>query len=109
MTIENVDGLDPEHAVLVGRFGHLGIKDGAWPLLGRALEWDRSTWPMPVFVRYEELTGRTLHVHYDDDDPNHSIGNTPVPPGLAEHGPRDGLMGAGYVEITLAGLLKVAR
>jgi hypothetical protein len=27
-------------------------------------------WPTPVFVRYEELIGRSFHVFYDDDDPS---------------------------------------
>ena len=62
-------------------------------------------WPMPVFVRYEELTGRSLHVHYDDDDPNRRIRESPVEPGLAEQGPPDGLMGAGFVELRLTALL----
>jgi len=62
-------------------------------------------WPTPVFVRYEELTGRTLHVRYDDKDPNRFIGETLVEPGPAERGPKDGLMDAGFVESRLTRLL----
>jgi hypothetical protein len=62
-------------------------------------------WPSPVFVRYEELTGRTFHVRYDDADPNRVIGEARVEPGPAEQGPKDGLMGAGFVESRLAALL----
>lgn len=108
-SIEEVTVLAPQHAVLVGRFGHLGIAGGTWPLLGRASGWDRSTWPTPVFVRCEELTGRAVHVRYDDDDPNRVIGETPIRTAHVEQGPQDGLMGAGFVEIRLTRLLQATR
>lgn len=108
-SIDDVPCLRPEQAVLVGMFGHLGIQGGKWPLLGREPEWDRTTWPTPVFVRHEELTGRTLLIHYDDDDPSRVVDETPVPPGPAEQRPPDGLMGAGFVEIRLSRLLGATR
>lgn len=95
----------PMDAVLVGRFGHLGLAQGKWPLLGRQAGWDRSKWPMPVFVRYEELTGRTFRVFYDDADPNLVLREEEVTPGPAEQAPKDGLMGAGFVERVLTRLV----
>jgi len=97
--------LKPGDAVLVGKFGHLGIVHGKWPMLGRADGWDRRDWPTPVFVRYEELTGRSFRVFYDDDDPARVLREERVAPGEAEQGPKDGLMGAGYVEAVLTQLL----
>lgn len=70
--IPNIDGmvaLKPSSAVYVCRFGHLGLRSGKWPVTGPLPEWDRAQWPMPVFVRYEELSGRTHEVTYADDDP----------------------------------------
>lgn len=93
-------------AVLVGKFGHLGITQGKWPVLGRVDDWDRAEWSMPVFVRYEELTGRTFKVFYDDNDPNRVLREEQVLPGSAEQGPKDGLMGAGFVEKVLTTLLR---
>ncbi|MGY2703348.1 Imm26 family immunity protein [Nocardioides sp. HB32] len=103
--LDDTTELLPHQAILVGRFSHLGIRGGSWPLLRQEPGWDRSAWPTPIFVRYEELTGRTFHVHYDDADPARLIGETLVARGLAEQGPRDGLMGAGYVELRLTALL----
>lgn len=60
---------------------------------------------MPVFIRYEELTGRTLRVIYDDADPSHFVREEQVPPGQVEQGPEDDLMGAGFTEIRLTRLL----
>jgi len=97
--------LRPTEAALIGTFSYLGIKRGEWPLLGRLEGWDRSEWPMPVFVRYEELTGRSFHVFYDDDDPAKFLREERIPPGSAEQGPRDSAMGAGYVEELLTDLL----
>lgn len=104
-TLADASGLFPEQAILVGMFGHLGLRGGSWPLLGREPAWDRTTWPTPIFVRYEELTGRSFHVRYDDADPGRLIGETLVAPGVAEQGPTDGLMGAGFVEKRLTSLL----
>ena len=104
--LEDVANLRPGDAVLVGRFGHLGIAQGKWPILGRLDGWDRTKWPMPVFVRYEELTGRCLHVFYDADDPGKLIREEQIESGAAEQEPKDGLMGAGYVEIVLTGRLR---
>jgi hypothetical protein len=91
--------------VLVGTFGHLGIRGGTWTMLGRLDGWDRRDWPTPVFIRYEELTGRSFRVFYDDDDPNRVLREEQILPGLAEQGPQDGLMGAGFTEQALTRLL----
>jgi hypothetical protein len=91
--------------VLVRKFGHLGIVHGTWPLLGPVDGWKRRNWPTPVFVRYEELTGRSLHVFYDDNDPSRVLREKQVAPGEAEQAPKDGLMGAGFTEAILTRLL----
>jgi len=107
-TLADVATLRAPEAVLVGRFSHLGLVRGEWPILGRLPGWDRERWPMPALVRYEELSGRTFHVIYDDDDPGKLLREEQVPPGLAEQGPKDGLMGAGFVERVLTLLLSSA-
>jgi hypothetical protein len=104
-TLEEVGDLRPADAVLVAKFGHLGLTGGTWPVIGRIENWDRTAWPMPVFVRYEELSGRSFKVFYDDDDPNKLIREEQVSPGKAEQGPKDGLMGAGFAEKVLTTLL----
>lgn len=103
--IKDIRQLRAEDAVLVGRFGHLGLKQGKWPILGRADEWHRKEWPMPIFVRYEELTGRSFKVVYADDDPNEILREEQAAPGVAEQGPKDGLMGSGFVEKVLTGIV----
>jgi hypothetical protein len=90
--LNDVTGLRPNDAVLVGMFGDLAIIQGNWPLLGRLDDWERRDWPTPVFVRYEELTGRSFHVFYDDHDPNRVLREDQVAPGAAEQAPKDGLM-----------------
>jgi hypothetical protein len=98
--------LTPSDAVLVGKISHLGVTDGLWPIIGRFPGWSRAEWPMPVFVRYEELTGRTFRVYYADDDPMRLVREVEIEPGVTEHGHRDGSMGAGYVETKLTKLLE---
>jgi hypothetical protein len=57
-TLDELKSLSASDAVLVDRFGHLGLVRGTWPLLGRIDGWDRGAWPTPAFGRFEELTGR---------------------------------------------------
>ena len=103
-TIDDVQSLIPAGAALIGTFGHLGLRGGSWPIIGRNT-WDRDCWPMPVFARYEELTGRWFNSYYDSDDPNRLVREVAVSASEAIGNPRDGLMGAGYVEIALTRLL----
>jgi hypothetical protein len=104
-SIADTRKLTASEAILVGKFGHLGVKGSRWPILGRDPDWDRDAWPMPVLVRYEELTGRTFHAFYDPDDPLTLVREEQVAPGVAEQGPRDSMMGAGFVEERLSRLL----
>lgn len=105
-SLDQVGELAATDAVLVGTFGHLGLTQGKWPIVGRRDDWDRLAWPMPAFVRYEELTGRSFKVFYDDDDPNLLLREEQIAAGVEEHGPADGMMGAGYVEKVLTALLQ---
>jgi hypothetical protein len=102
---EVIETLTPAQAILLGKFGHLGLTQGQWPILGRQGAWDRDAWPMPVLIRYEELTGRTFQVFYHPDDPVKVLREEQVLPGVAEQGPKDSLMGAGFVEIRLTRML----
>jgi hypothetical protein len=104
-TLADVETLRPADAIHVQRFGHLGFQQGTWPVLGRLAAWDRSAWSMPTFVRYEELTGRSFRVLYDDEDPNRLVREIEVEPGQPEQGPRDAMAGAGAVEKILTSLL----
>ena len=98
--------LKASDAVLVRRFGDLGLLRGTWPLIGKPEDWKREAWPTPVFGRFEELTGRSFEVIYDDNDPNKLIREEIIGRydllGLA----KDGLLGAGAVEVVLTGLLR---
>jgi Immunity protein 26 len=103
--LKDVASLRPSDALLIRKFGHLGIVEGKWPLLGRLDGWDRRDWLTPVFVRYEELTGRSFKVFYDDNDQNTVLREEQVAPGALEQAPKDGLMGAGFAEAALTRLL----
>jgi hypothetical protein len=53
----------PKDAILLCRFGDLGLINGEWPVLGQLTNWSRTTWTMPPFVRHDPLiTGRKAKV-----------------------------------------------
>ena len=93
--------IEAADAALVGRFGDLHLYDGKWKTLGQVPDWDRSNWPLPLFLKRDPL-GRLPDqvVCYDEDDlsrPGIWERRDSIPQGI----PTDGLMGAGYVEIAL--------
>jgi hypothetical protein len=45
-SIADVGELDASKAALIGKFGHLGLEGGRWPLLGSVNEWNPDEWPM---------------------------------------------------------------
>jgi hypothetical protein len=103
--IDDVGRLSPSEAVLVARFGYLGLRDGTWPILGSVNSWIREAWPIPEFCRTEVPGGRTWKVTYADNlaAPIHEercsaeVAATLRP---------DSLAGAGAVEIQLTELLR---
>jgi hypothetical protein len=105
-TLDELRDLSAPDAILVERFGDLGIVDGTWPLVGHVDGWDRSAWPTPAFGRSEELTGRAFKVTYDDVDPNVLLEETPIDLSELASMPKDGLSGAGAVERVLTRLLR---
>lgn len=103
-TPRDFDSLTSADAVLIARFGDSGLNQGDWLIIGRDPEWDRMQWPVPVFTRHEQLTGRTFEIFYGED-PQVVVGQQLLPPGSPDNGPRDSLFGAGAVEKALTRLL----
>ena len=97
--------LEPSNAVLIRRFGDLGLVEGQWEVLGSDPGWDRDRWPVPGFGRREELTGRSWRVEYSDADGIELLGEMIVSDAERERLPEDGLAGAGFVEQRLTRLL----
>lgn len=104
-TRDSYAGLTPKDAVLVARFGDLGLKQGEWLVIGGDADWDREKWPVPVFRRSEQLSGRTYQVFYDDSDPGLLIREEQISADSPTTGPSDSLFGAGAVEKALTRIL----
>jgi hypothetical protein len=98
-----LDGLDPAVAVLRVRLGDLGLISGKWPIVGNLPYWDRTKWPMPDFVRREELSRKAWIVRRADTDPRQIDSEWPTD--FASELPDDSLSGYGAVEIKLTKLL----
>ena len=103
-SLSEVAGLDPSAAVRVTRIGDLHLIDGKWPILGQSPEWQRESWPMPMFTRTPPFLNHAYNVSYSDVDPNCVVSETKVPLGISTFA-RDTMQGAGAVEIELSRLL----
>ena len=92
-------------AVLTARFGDLSLKQGDWPLIGKDANWDRDKWPVPIFIRAEQLSGRIYQVFYGDDELARPAEERRIPTDTPIDGPPDLLYGAGALEKALTRLL----
>jgi hypothetical protein len=100
-----VQHLLPKQAVLLRRFGDLGLLQGDWPILGAMSEFTRAAWPMPLFVRYSHLSGKPWFlVEYSEDDLLTPISETRVVAAVPSL-PEDVVSGFAAVEVRLAQLL----
>jgi len=68
-TLAEVASLRPEDAVYVRKFGYLGLREGEWPILGGAEEFDRASWPMPMFGMHD-VRGEYWGLIYDENRPS---------------------------------------
>jgi hypothetical protein len=100
----SLNGLAPSKAVLITRFGHLGLITGGWKPIGQVPEWDRAVWRMPDFVHPDPF-GKSAPelLRYSDLNPNQLLTRMVVRAGRT--GISDGVSGAGYVESVLTKIL----
>lgn len=105
-SVEHLDSIDAQDALLIGRFGDLGLISGRWPVIGSLPTWDRASWKPPLFGRHEELTGLSWAVRVDNDDPMELVEETIAPALEVNNLPDDGLLGSGAVEALLSHMLK---
>ncbi len=104
-SIGDISSLKSQEAILVGRFGDLGLLNDEWKVIGKISDWDRSKWPMPGFIRVDEFSNRAWISYYDEEDFT-CIREEEVSPDLKEKYPYDSGMGYGAVEIRLTKLLE---
>lgn len=101
--LAEVEGLLPADALWIGQFGDLGILNGEWRILGKSGNWDRSLWPLPQFVRVDNISGKAWKATYSDD--LQLIREEPCDAALRGELPQDALWGYGAVEKRLTRLL----
>lgn len=103
--LDELVSLKADDAGAVWRMGDLGLITGSWPIIGEAPHWSRAEWPMPVFIRNEEIFKKVAcRVVYSEDDPDVIVSEERIPydPSVRS---TDGSCGAQYVEIALSKIL----
>ena len=95
--------LKPRDALKVLRFGDFLILNKSWPVIGEITDWRRENWPMPDFVRKDEISKKAWRARYSEDDVCKLIGEWPEPYDSSLD--RDAVFGAGAVELLLTRLL----
>jgi Immunity protein 26 len=104
-SIDKVKDLTASKAVLVCRFGDLGLHTGEWIYIDKLPSWNIADWPMPTFYRKQLVSGQTISVLYSEADPAKCIGESLVTVQENISKPMDGLYGAKAVESVMDELL----
>ena len=103
-SLSEVAGLDPSAAVKVAQTLDQHLLDGIWPILGRSPQWQRESWPIPLFRRSPPFLNHEYTVRHSDVDPNCIISTTKVPLGSVKLD-EDILHGVGSLDFKLSRLL----
>lgn len=103
-TLGDLEDLAPQSAVKVIHVGDLRLMNGTWPILGDSPNWKREEWPMPAFIRRDDILSIAWRVEYADDNPNQVISEQRIPYDSVEL-ERDEFYGAGAAEIALTRIL----
>jgi hypothetical protein len=99
----DVASLQPKDAIKCLQIGDLCMMNGEWPIIGESHLWERKAWPMPSFVRRDDLSKRAWRSIYSDSDPSKLEREESVPYDIELE--RDALYGYGAVELLMMKLL----
>ena len=102
-SVTEVENLSKDKTVLKIQFGDLGLLNGEWPVIGQHKNFTRSNWPLPPFIRVDEISGKAWKEVYSDS--LEMISDDPCDPLLAKNFPKSVLAGYGAVEKRLTRLL----
>lgn len=102
--IEDFSNLRYQDAILAGRFGDNGLINGTWKIIDELKNWNSSEWPMPAFIRVDEIDNRAWLSYYNENDFSF-IREEEVSPTIKDKYPYDRDMGYGAVEIRLTKML----
>lgn len=98
-----VGSLRPDNALRILRFGDLSLLNNDWPVIGHIPNWNRGSWPMPDFVRKDDISRKAWRVRYSENNISEVVSERPEPfDSVLE---RDAAFGAGAVELLLTRLL----
>jgi len=96
----DADGLTLSDAILIARFGYLGLMSGEWTNLGRAPDWNRANWPMPRFRSTPYI------VEFSDRSPGETLSMRRASPEELAGLPEEGVYGDKALQIALTKVLE---
>lgn len=101
--IDDMKEMGVQRAIRLLRVGDLGLTNGTWQIIGVDPVWCREDWPVPKFVRRDDLSRRAWIVEYSDNDANVVVSESPTDYSTSLE--RDAVHGAGAAEIVMTRLL----
>jgi hypothetical protein len=102
--LSEIEHLASHDAIRVIKVSDLGLYDGSWPVIGDSAYWERERWPIPPFIRKDELTLSAWRETYSDDNLETVVSEQRIPyesTGLETAG----FYGSGAAEYVLSKLL----
>jgi hypothetical protein len=103
--LSEIAHLTSASAIRVIRVGDLGLIRGEWPIIGQAVPWNHTSWPMPVFIRRGILSPHiNWLVYFSDIDPAKRIKEEREPNDRPELS-SESLFGSSAIELELSKIL----
>jgi len=104
-SLKDVENLRPEDALRIARIGDLSLMEKTWPIIGQIPSWIHEEWPIPPFIRRDDIAKKAWQVQYADTDANKVIAEKPMDYSTAAEFERDAVLGAGAAEIAMTKIL----
>jgi hypothetical protein len=103
-SLVEVEHLEPLSAIKILMVGDLGFIEGSWQVIGNSATWEREKWPIPFFMRTDDIGKVSWRVIYSDDNLYTPAKEERIP--YNSSGYEDaGLYGSGAAEIAVTQLL----
>lgn len=102
-SLDELENLRASDSLIALRSGDASIAKAEWTVIGNLSSFNRSDWPMPIFVQRDELSRTAVAIQYHEDDISKVL--EPVLINYDVDLPLAGLYGAGAVELLLAAKL----
>jgi hypothetical protein len=104
-SLQELSRLTVDDAIYASHFGHMGLVQNEWPIIGRMAPWEPARWPLPLFGRRNYVNEDVAWLVEYSEETLEILSERVVKAAAIEGLPEDSMPGQGAVERWLSMLL----